>query len=95
MTTRAEFEMLAAAHGIRVEVEMSLAGNPPHITLDAPEGKRFSGSQIHVDCACCAVRLNGTSIDWSTSTRALRDLIAQGFDDCDDAECEYCSPDGE
>lgn len=98
--TKADFDYLATQTGAALEYEVTEGGRhrrtgeliPWSITLDAPKGKIFRGSFCHVDCS-----LQGTTarVDWDLAFRGLREILEDGFLDCEDEECEVCHGDSE
>lgn len=93
--SRAKFFALAAAHGIEVEYDAGRKSHPRTgelvpwgITLDH-RGKVFRGSGCHSDCS-----LQGddeVTPDWQVELKALQSIVDEGFEDCDDPDCEWCA----
>lgn len=62
---------------------------PYHCLCDAPYRKIFKGHGLH-----CTNHIQGeegvAATNWTEAVQMLRELIAEGFEDCDDPECDYC-----
>lgn len=97
---KANFIALADAAGISVDYSAGRASHPrtgepvPYeLTLDAPAGKLFNTSDCHVDCSlmgqCDPVEITP---DWNPLADALRGIVAAGFSDCADPNCDTCYP---
>ncbi len=59
-------------------------GHTHECTVEAPAGKRWKCSEIHmlVDCA---------NIPWKPDYADLLDRMAYGVEDCPDKDCEWCN----
>jgi hypothetical protein len=89
--SKARFMAMAEAAGI--DVLYSGGGRHPRtgemipyeLTLDAPEGKQFVGSGCGCDCSLMGQE-GETSPDWPRMRRALKEIIADGFEDLEPEE---------
>lgn len=91
---------LAAQAGIHVDYEpgckasRGMQQSTYHCVCDAPHGKLFAGQELH-----STGEIQGeegtTATDWRHAVKLLRELIAAGFDDCTEPDCEFCHPDEE
>jgi len=98
--TKKDFMALAERNGIEVEYDAGRKSHPRtgepvpwSITLDSPPGKIFNGSWCHVDCGMSGEGdVIETAPDWAREIKTLEAIIAEGFSDCDDPECDTCHP---
>lgn len=52
---------------------------------DAPAGHIFAATGLHCDAS-----IQGDKVEWNRAIKELNALIDQGFDECDNPNCEYC-----
>lgn len=87
-TTPAKIKAYAESRG--VEFSWSREGRCYSVECWSPEGKRWSATGTHF------YTLNGdgfyTRPDWSVTMQELREVVAFGFEDCDDSDCDVCNP---
>ena len=81
MTTKAKFFQMAEAAGC--EVDYHRAEGMVWCVVWAPEDQEFAGSS----CACDAsfnqmTTASGGAIDWPAACAALKDVLADGFQEC-------------
>ena len=95
MSNKASFMAIADKAGIEVTYWAGRHSHPrtgepvPYeMMLDHPT-KIFAGSYCHCDGSLMG---NGDEItpNWAEMIRLLRGIIAEGFKDCDDPECDIC-----
>jgi hypothetical protein len=95
--SRAKFMALAKSHGIDVEYTGGRRSHPRtgepvcwEMILDAPEGKTFTSSGCHMDCSIQAASENEVVPNWGDAIHELQGIIALGFGECDESECDVC-----
>ena len=93
--SKEKFMKLAESAGIVVSAEEPAAivrreKLPYLIPLDAPKGKVFAGTFCHSDCGCQGDPKSGKGVNWVEALDYLNGLIAQGFEDCEDPDCDMC-----
>ena len=86
-----KFKALAEKHDL--SVDYTTEGGIADLVLWSPTGKIFKSSSCHCDCSLNSlVTDSGAAMDWPKSMIALREIIADGFDDCPDMpDCEDCN----
>lgn len=87
------FKRLAESVDIEVEYDQGYINSVTnmtigyHITLTAPFGKWFKGSQCETDCSINGNIADGTvetKPQWNEAIAALKAIIAEGFDNAED-----------
>lgn len=95
MSAKQKFAALCEEHGIEPEIRLGgvhpygFGREPWQIDLSAPDGKLFATSRCHYDCSISG-RDGELSVDWKQAASELKDIVASGFVDCDDPDCEIC-----
>lgn len=89
-TTKTALIKEAQAHGCELEIDTS--GYAVEIAMTAPRGKLFKSSGCHTECGLHGHgNLPGFKPDWNQTRKDMLRVIADGFDDCTDPGCEFCS----
>lgn len=97
MSAKQAFMQAAEAAGIAVEYtpggtdRRTGSASPFHVMLDAPAGKLFCASGCHCDGSIQGDE-GSTRTDWREAYRGLQAILALGFDDCTDPDCDVCNP---
>ena len=67
-------------------------GNMVWFQVWSPEGKIFCTTGGHVDASLSGcVNDSMTAANWVKAYAMLEEIIAHGFDDCTDSECDICN----
>jgi len=96
MTARQQFFALAEAHGVEASYDAGRKRHPRTgepveygMMLDHPT-KIFAGSGCHCDGSLGGAAWEVTP-DWERLVHQLKQIIAEGFADCDDPDCDICN----
>lgn len=93
--TKKEFFELAEFHAISVDWERGTWDEiwndpiPFRITLVAPKGMVFRGTETHCDCSIKGDE-GTTATCWTRAYAELEEIINKGFELCEDSECDIC-----